>query len=174
MDKCSARKRSGDPCGNPPVHGATVCRMHGGKAPQVQAKAAERLLTVAIGKDLAQRKIVPVTSPLATLQHTAGTALAWMDICQERLAQLPSLEYADAKLARDVVPLVTLFERSMDRALGVLGSMVKLGIEDRVARSAELTAEANLEAMRGMIRAARTTDASEEELLLGLLAGAVA
>lgn len=42
-EKCSARsKQSGKRCGNYPVSGGTVCRMHGGKAPQVARKAAAR------------------------------------------------------------------------------------------------------------------------------------
>lgn len=171
--KCTAKRSNGEPCSSWAIKGANVCRVHGGKAPAVQAKAAARVLEVKIGRELARREIQPVTSPLAALQETAGLALAWMGLCQERMAELSALEYEDAKLARDVVPLIGLFERSMDRALSVLSSMVKLGIEDRVARSAELTAEANIEAMRGLIRAARSTDASEEELLLGMLAGTV-
>jgi hypothetical protein len=43
--KCGARSsRTGDPCNNSPVKGATVCRLHGGAAPQVKAKAQLRLL----------------------------------------------------------------------------------------------------------------------------------
>lgn len=41
---CSARsRRTGDPCNNPPMHGTTVCRMHGGSAPQVKAAARVRI-----------------------------------------------------------------------------------------------------------------------------------
>lgn len=40
--QCKATKRSGGRCGNPPIKGATVCRMHGGKAPQVVAATARR------------------------------------------------------------------------------------------------------------------------------------
>ena len=40
---CTATTRSGNRCSNPPIKGATVCRMHGGSAPQVKAKAAERI-----------------------------------------------------------------------------------------------------------------------------------
>lgn len=42
--KCKAKsKRSGKQCTNPPIRGGTVCRMHGGAAPQVRAKAEEQL-----------------------------------------------------------------------------------------------------------------------------------
>lgn len=42
--RCSAHSsRTGKPCQKYPIAGATVCRTHGGAAPQVQRKAAERL-----------------------------------------------------------------------------------------------------------------------------------
>lgn len=41
--KCNARNRRGMPCGKPPIVGGTVCTTHGGRAPQVQRKALERL-----------------------------------------------------------------------------------------------------------------------------------
>lgn len=42
LPKCKGRTRSGKPCGNGPVTGATVCKMHGGNAPQVRKKAIVR------------------------------------------------------------------------------------------------------------------------------------
>ena len=42
--QCRARaKHSGKPCRFPAIAGGTVCRFHGGLAPQVQAKAMDRL-----------------------------------------------------------------------------------------------------------------------------------
>lgn len=42
--KCTAHsKRTGKPCGHYPVPGATVCKWHGGAAPQVIAAAERRL-----------------------------------------------------------------------------------------------------------------------------------
>lgn len=35
--RCGAKTRDGDPCKNPPVIGATRCRMHGGKTPRGRA-----------------------------------------------------------------------------------------------------------------------------------------
>ena len=42
--RCSAHsKQTGNPCKQPAIKGGTVCRYHGGAAPQVIAKAEERL-----------------------------------------------------------------------------------------------------------------------------------
>lgn len=38
-EPCGAKTRAGGNCTNPPVRGATRCRMHGGNLPQVKAKA---------------------------------------------------------------------------------------------------------------------------------------
>jgi hypothetical protein len=37
--KCTATNRAGQPCGKYSMRGGTVCRAHGGAAPQTQAKA---------------------------------------------------------------------------------------------------------------------------------------
>lgn len=46
-EHCTARRQDGQPCGMTPIRGATVCRMHGGAAPQVVKKARERLAMAA-------------------------------------------------------------------------------------------------------------------------------
>lgn len=45
--RCSATARSGERCKRRPIPGGAVCVMHGGAAPQVRAKAAERLAALA-------------------------------------------------------------------------------------------------------------------------------
>jgi hypothetical protein len=41
--RCGAtNKQTGEPCGNWAIKGGTVCRYHGGAAPQVKAAAARR------------------------------------------------------------------------------------------------------------------------------------
>jgi len=41
--RCTAHRTNGEPCRSFATHGGTVCRVHGGSAPQVKAAAAERL-----------------------------------------------------------------------------------------------------------------------------------
>ena len=41
--KCTARKRNGEPCRAMAARGATVCRVHGGSAPQVKGLYATKL-----------------------------------------------------------------------------------------------------------------------------------
>jgi hypothetical protein len=42
--RCKARNRSGERCRRAPVKGASVCSMHGGRAPQVIAAARTRVV----------------------------------------------------------------------------------------------------------------------------------
>lgn len=52
---CTARRRNGEQCLNYAIKGATVCRMHGGSAPQVRAAAQTRIL---MASDLAAKQLV--------------------------------------------------------------------------------------------------------------------
>lgn len=55
--RCKATNRQGQRCRQPHIAGGTVCRFHGGSAPQVQKAAMERL---------------------RALQHPAVDALEWL------------------------------------------------------------------------------------------------
>ena len=43
---CRAKRSNGQPCKAQAIKGGTVCRVHGGAAPQVKRKAKERLLAL--------------------------------------------------------------------------------------------------------------------------------
>lgn len=48
MAKCTAHSsQTGNPCRNNAIDGGTVCRMHGGSAPQVKQAALERIRAAA-------------------------------------------------------------------------------------------------------------------------------
>lgn len=52
--RCTATNRKGARCGNAPIMGGTVCRIHGGGAPQVQAVAATKVLEALVGPALVE------------------------------------------------------------------------------------------------------------------------
>jgi hypothetical protein len=54
---CTAHKSNGEPCKSHPLAGTTVCRVHGGSAPQVVSAARRRILAV----------YDPVTAKLITI-----------------------------------------------------------------------------------------------------------
>lgn len=71
--KCSATaKRSGHRCRRWAIAGATVCQVHGGAAPQVQRKAAER---VALAEALARGDRRPAWQILLDATHTADVLM---------------------------------------------------------------------------------------------------
>lgn len=76
---CGRKTRSGKPCKNRPVTGATVCRMHGGSAPQVR-KAALVRATVDEARRMAARAGVdvhPVDHLLDCLHTAAQQEAVW-------------------------------------------------------------------------------------------------
>lgn len=68
--KCKGRKPDGSPCGRWPIKGALVCGSHGGRAPQVAAKAKVRAELMAWGLD------APTVDPGQTLLRLVSQSAA--------------------------------------------------------------------------------------------------
>jgi hypothetical protein len=150
--RCTAHSSStGKPCGLSPAQGATVCHKHGGSAPQVKAKAAERAAEQEFEREmervLARLDIAPVDNPLAVLAQLAGQAIAFKDALAERVNRLSSIRYQDARGAEQLRSEVALFERALDRCERFVTSMARLKIDDRLARVEEAQVEALLAAL---------------------------
>lgn len=130
-DKCTGHNARGLPCGNKPIRGGSVCSTHGGSAPQVRAKAEERLLhrrAVLEAETLGlPREIDPHTALLEELHRTAG-AVQWLG------AVVADLERG--KVAGDSV-YVRLYADERDRLVKVAKTCVDVGIEERRVRLAE-------------------------------------
>jgi hypothetical protein len=134
--KCKAHKTNGDPCPNYAMHGQMVCHSHGGKTPNGLAAGQRRL---AEAKAATQLKDLADAPPLESigdvydwLLGVAGTAKAWSDILQGRVAQLNKLgtessEFVGTQLRADVI----LFERALDRSAKIAESLVRLDLEGR-------------------------------------------
>ena len=62
---CGKRTRAGKPCQKSPIKGGTVCRLHGGAAPQVKRAAKLRLL------ELVDPAIATLARIMATSENEA-------------------------------------------------------------------------------------------------------
>lgn len=105
--RCIARsKRSGEQCKRRPVPGATVCAMHGGKAPQVQRAAARRL---ALGEAMGElhRLGVPID---------VEPADAMLDMVREAAGNVAFLRARVQELDQ-----LTRESKELEAALAVLG-----------------------------------------------------
>lgn len=149
--QCTATKRNKERCGNKPVRGAKVCRMHGGAAPQVKAKAAERVaqqeFDEEMSRTLARLKVAPVDNPLTVLAELAGQAVAFKDALAERVNDLQSIRYEDMRGSEQLRSEVALWERALDRCERFCTSMARLKIDDRLAKVEEAQIELVLAAL---------------------------
>lgn len=111
--------------------------MHGGSAPQVKAKAQERVAEEEARRTLGKLSRVlgpaePVQNPLLELSKIAGEALRWKQVIAERVAELEQLRYQGAG-GEQVRAEIALFERALDRCSTVLANIVRLNIDERLA-----------------------------------------
>lgn len=144
--RCSAHNSSTrKPCGNYRVRGSTVCRMHGGSAGQVKAKAQERDAERQAQRALArlieeQGPAAPVENPLLELSTIAAEALRWKRLVAEQVAQLEQIRYQGGS-GEQLRAEIALFERALDRCATVLGLIARLNIDERLAAITERQAQ---------------------------------
>lgn len=152
-EQCSAKsKQTGLQCKARAIEGGKVCRAHGGSAPAVRAKAAERLLQARVASELSQRGWDPITDPLTAYADLVGEVWAFKELCREQLNQLEQWDVALGSFvaspdedglsefratAEQVRALVSLYERALDRARGSLVDMMRLGLDAQALKQAK-------------------------------------
>lgn len=170
--KCTGTsKRTGGPCGNYPIHGHTVCVAHGGRAPQVKAKAARNIVEgQALKAVSALGAWSPVTDPLSALADVAGEVTAVKDFLRglveqiverehraarspvmgavDRLVGEEALRMPDDKGAEQMNAKFQAYMTMLDRTVSTLATIAKLNIDERMARIDEARAEMIREALR--------------------------
>jgi len=140
--RCMATsKQSGERCKRLASPGAAVCAMHGSRAPQVRAKAAERIVEAEAGALLARNGHDAVTDPVSALSELAGEVVALKDILGGKVVELREWTYSDKPGREDVRAVLGAYERALDRCHRVLEGMTRLDLEDRLARISERQGE---------------------------------
>ena len=153
--KCAGRSsRTGEPCQAYPVRGAKVCVAHGGKAPQVKAKAAERQAEEQARAVLARLDVAPVDAPLSELAKITGQVIAWKDAIAAKVNELTSLRYENENGGEQLRAEVGLLERAFDRCEKFLTAMARLNIDERLAAISEQRAEKIMEMLAAALERA--------------------
>lgn len=155
--QCKAHRRDGQQCGNAPIKGATVCRMHGGSIPAVRAKAAQR---VAEGKAASAMKLFaapvdidPANALLELVQWTAGEVRYWRaEVARIAEDDFDSLTWGKTQAVegvgpqgpvdtetREAVPPVAyrMLTDAQDRLAKYAAAALRAGVEERRVRLAE-------------------------------------
>ncbi|HEY2086275.1 MAG TPA: hypothetical protein VGH54_09650 [Mycobacterium sp.] len=145
IPRCKATStQTGERCRKRPIVGGDVCYTHGGSAPQVKAKAAERVLEQQVAREIGRQGWAPVSDPVGAYADNAGEVLAFKDRLRERVETLDdwtlriaafgaSDDEADGKqlmaMGEQVRAYVAAYERALDRAERTLARMIQLGLD---------------------------------------------
>lgn len=133
--RCSAKRTDGQPCKAWAIHGGTVCRAHGGSAPQVRAKAEQtyrrRLALAEIERLYGPPGEVDPGEVIARELTRSEALIAWLaDLLVLDLDDLESVAAQLEQLRRERAHLATVADRA-----------IRAGIADRQAAASETFAD---------------------------------
>jgi hypothetical protein len=123
--RCSAQRSKGrGQCGAYAIHGATVCRAHGGRAPQVKRKAAERLALAEFERKYGGGEPDATADPAGVMLREIGwssTHVAWLR----------------SKLQEEGAQWADRYDRERQTLLKLAATAHQMGIAEREVRLAE-------------------------------------
>jgi hypothetical protein len=154
--RCKGHRNDGKPCGLWPRRGATVCRRHGGSAPQVK-KAAERRQAVVKAQVTAASWVKgPVQNPLEEFPKLVGRVLGFTEFLETQV------ELLDEKITisgfdkfdteyEQVKAVVDLYTRLLSESRRVLADYARLQIDDRLAAITQAQADLVKRVIEGLL-----------------------
>lgn len=148
---CSAHRNKVKPlvpCNRRPRTGSPVCHLHGGNAPAVKAKAAERrremeartaLQTFGIVEDASDLEPVDV---YAELQYALARNRFTVEWLRQQVAALGASDLSYETITREqkTHPYVLMLQQSEKSLTDLLVQCARLGIEDKAATAQMLMA----------------------------------
>jgi hypothetical protein len=143
MAKCRAHSsRTGKPCRKEAILGTTVCRFHGGAAPQVQAKARERLALAQITPDRVLLEIARIAfADVASFFNPDGSLKSPAELDEDQRATLAAFEASIQNVAggdgkQDLIHKFKAWDKT--KALEMLAKHFGL-LTEKVAHTGGLT-----------------------------------
>lgn len=160
-------RRTGEPCGLPPINGATVCYWHGGAAKRARKNAKIREAQKALRK-LENISEIGDAPPMQSIREVyeelfavAGAARAWRTILTARISELNDFGYRGVT-AEQVRADVQLFEKSLDRSAKIGEIIAKLNLEERKQALDQRTAETFHQVLNRALDRLELTDQQRE------------
>lgn len=143
--QCGHRTKQGGICKRPLAEGEVVCYWHGGAAPQVRRKAAERraqaqALRILQAMEPGEWHGEPITDPIRTLQQVLGDLDA---LYQAAKAQLPTPDQwvEDGKFGPQIDGYLLVIAKLAKQITDGVRDMQRLGLDERlVARDERVAA----------------------------------
>ncbi|SNR38943.1 hypothetical protein [Blastococcus mobilis] len=159
------------PCRKAPIKGATVCRSHGGAAPQVKAKAEVVRREEAAGRALTRwakyadltGEVNPVDALLDEFRRTSAV-VAYLDGATS--AEDEVWEDKAGRLQLD--PRIDWWQAERDRLTKLVQTMHSIGISERQTRVLEAQASQLVTVIRGVLDGLNLT-AEQRALVPGVL-----
>lgn len=125
------------PCLNGPMAGQKVCASHGGRKLAAMAKARAKLDEAKAHAELAKLlpDLPPVTNPLEEFPILARKALAWGEVIEKKIGDIPAEQWTKNSVGVGIQlhPLVSLFQPALAEARQMLSAYARLNIDTRLA-----------------------------------------
>lgn len=138
--KCSAHTSAGNPCKNNAIRGGTVCHKHGGSAPQVRAKAEQRVAKMKVG-DALRKMGVDHVDPMDGLLKEVTRSASLLNVYSSLVSELETQKDGiyGANHLNDFEPhvLVLMFNNERDRFAKLCKMAIDAGLEERTVQLAE-------------------------------------
>ena len=184
---CGAKTRDGDPCRNPPMNGATRCRMHGGATPRGRAAAERRLAEAeAVRHVTAFGARTDITAPEALLELVQAKAaeVAYWD---GRVAELSDDARAGLLMAKTEQGLgpqgpvdtetrqagphvfVVMLHKAQDQLAAYSAAAIRAGVDRAMVEAVTLQAAWLLPLLYEAITAARANAEEPAVIIRGIV-----
>lgn len=147
-------KRSGQQCRSWAVRGSTVCRMHGGTAKQVKAKAQKNVAEWKATRELGKMGCAVDVHPLDALLEMVCEAAGNVHYLRTRVEDLHLTEVNDLTGVTEANALVKLYEQERDRLAKFSKMALDAGVDERQVRIAEAQGQQLAAVVRAAVAAA--------------------